>query len=312
MKRPDGVLPVIALLTFGLCAVSSPRGARADPLTRDATSAQILRDRARLAMETDELPEARAALLALQALDPSVDTACNLGLVARRLKVWVEAAENLHRCVRAYAAVPAAPAERARYDELAGELLMARTAVTSVVLKGPSGAPVTVDGRSLGVASSDREYFIEPGWHVFGVGGERQRIHFKAGTKLLLEFGDPSTKPSTKVDPVLVVGLTVTGAAAVTSGALFAASAVKRGDAQIERDEVRKTSISCAQQHSDQARCDGIKKAEDLAGDLQTAAIVSLLGAGAAGAATVIYWSQPRSSARVVVGASSVQVVVQW
>jgi hypothetical protein len=312
MKLPDGILPVFALLSFGLCSLSSPGSVRAEPLAPDKGHAQMLRDRARLAIETDELPEAHAALLALQALDPSIDTACNLGLVARRLQRWVEAAENLNRCVRAYTAVPVEPVERARYDELVGELLMARAAVTSVVLTAPRGAPVTVDERPIGAASSHREYFVEPGWHVFGVGDERQRIHFKAGARLALKFGVSAKSPSGARDPVLVGGIVGTIAAAVTGGALITASHVKRGDAEGARGEALDTSRSCALAHRDQAQCDGIKGAKDMAGDLQTAAIVSFIGAGALGAATTFYWSVKPSSPRVVVGASSIQVVVQW
>ena len=127
-------------------------------------------------MEGDELLEARAALVALQAIEPSVDTECNLGMVARRLKLWVEATENLTRCVRSYTMVPPNPNDAERATELAAELAMARLEVAGVTINAPSGAPVRVDGQPMGAVSPDREIFLLPGQHTINVGDESKTV----------------------------------------------------------------------------------------------------------------------------------------
>jgi hypothetical protein len=191
MAYPHNLINAVACLAAWLSVVVSPSVVQADPPAAQQTRARDLRDRARQAMESDELPEARAALVSLQAIEPSADTTCNLGLVERRLGFKLEAVENLTRCVESFTTPPTKPEEKFRYDQLVVEQLMARAVVATLTLQAPPKAAVKIDGHAVKLSTPGREYFVLPGWHVIRVGSEERRLYLKEGSKTSLKFEAP-------------------------------------------------------------------------------------------------------------------------
>lgn len=166
---------------------AAPSAEMAQPPADEALE-DILRERATSSMEANELTESRAALLALQALGPSIPGVCNLGLIARRLALWLDAAENLSRCVRALVAIPPASQDRRRINEFRAELAMTRPMIASVRIRAPSGEPVLIDGKAVGTVTPDREIFLMPGPHTIVVGGRHKQIDLEAGDTATLDF----------------------------------------------------------------------------------------------------------------------------
>jgi hypothetical protein len=269
-------------------------------------------------MQTDELPESLAALRGLQALDPSVATTCNLGLVARRLGSSIEAAENLTQCVMAYSLVPASGAESAKVEEIAGELAMARAAIAVVSLKSPAGASVTIDGQEMGQASADREYFLEPGWHTFtatkGAYTSRERINLARGAVRSIQLSPAPPPPvAPRRNPWPVVGWVLTASAATAGGIMLAASEVNHGIAIDNLVEAQKTPGACFHSELDTLHCSAFVRGRQLAGTFRGAAVGSFAVAGAMALGTSIYMIRGLASApRVVVGSNFVKVVALW
>jgi len=276
--------------------------------------AEVLRSRARAAMEANELEESRAALLALQVIDPSVGTACNLGLVARRLSLWVEAAENLNRCVRAFRAVPHAPHDIGQYDQFRAELAMARAMVAAVRVVTPKGARVTIDGAVHGTVDPEHELFLRPGPHVVEVGSDRRPIDLRAGSTKTLDFTAAPPRRPEGIDRPAWTGLISGAAFAATGGALIAMSQIYRGIADDRRVHLAQTDgRTCATSERNSASCSSLRGEKITADILLAASFVSFALSGALITDTgVLTGGKKPPPARVVVGLGGVRVEGSW
>jgi hypothetical protein len=111
----------------------------------------------------------------------------------------------------------------------------------------------------------------------------------------------------------LIAGWVATGVAAVAGGVFIGVSEVMDG---VAKDEVAAANASarhaCGSGVQDPVRCSAYESAAATSIDLRNAAIASFVGAGALGIGTLIYMGQRKQSPRVVVGVSSVNVVVPW
>lgn len=302
--------------------------------------------RATNAMHANELAETYEALKAIYALDSSsLNIICNIGTVSRRLKLYVEATENLTRCMKVCTPLPSNPEDSDRCKELVAELSMARTKVAVVVLNGPKGAKVTVDGRPMAPLDPDREIFVEPGTREIVVAGRAQRVFLQEGTTTPVDFSPPpppreplsstSARPTpTKAPPpppsptairipevITIAGWIGAGLAATAGGMFLTVSQLKHAEAERELSRsVEETPQGCSNAARSPIHCPAFKEARDDADRYQFAAIGTFAGAGALAIGTGIFMSlspSPSSSpspspARVEVGVGSIRVVVPW
>lgn len=131
---------------------SLPRSPRVAALVREAEAA------------LDRLDVARARDLWAQIYDLERSTVgiCQLGQLDRRLGRWVDAAEELTRCVQEMRP-PATPQERRLHDTRHADLAATRRQVAELHVFAPAGAaPVLVDGRLVDEAG---RIYVEPGQH---------------------------------------------------------------------------------------------------------------------------------------------------
>lgn len=282
------------------------------------TLSELLKARANTAMEANELHETRAALLALLSTRFSINAVCNLGLVARRLKLAVEAAENLSRCVRAYSIVPIAARDIERYDELRAELAMALSMVATVRLLATDGAPVTIDGVPSGVASSDREIFLTPGPHVLKVEGRQEHLAFRASGTYKLDFTAPKPPPPPPkrkgIDPIEFAGWASAAASFGASAGLVTVAEILRRDAdsKLGRAEGTNGGSACREPWRNPASCGSFESNSDTTITLYVAGGGTLLLGGALIAATRYYTTRMKPGAGLVVGLGSLGVEGAW
>jgi hypothetical protein len=96
------------------------------------------------------------------ALQPAVDTACNLGSAEVELARWAEAATHLAYCAR----VLPNTAEADKKQRVAERLAKAREHVAAVTVTTVDGAKVVVDGVARGQAPLADPLFLAPGSHA--------------------------------------------------------------------------------------------------------------------------------------------------
>jgi hypothetical protein len=284
-----------------------------------------LKSRAKEAMEKDQLQESYDALKALQAIDPSeTSTICNLGLIARRLKLYVEASENLLLCVKKTCSPP--PPDKfkaARCEEMRAEVDMARAKVAVLVVRAPKGAPVTVDqrpiGASIGGVDPEREFFVEPGWREIGVGDQRRRVFLSAGSRTPFHVAPPAPKlpaPTPKpalLDAISIGGIVGTGLALTAGGMLLEVSTIKEEEAKEELGRVTsQTTQGCRDTSKNPVHCATFVEAQRAAEIYEVASIASFAGGIALGVATGAYVLHRTFKVRVVVGVGSAGVVIPW
>jgi hypothetical protein len=265
-------------------------------------------------MEANELAESRAALLALQVIDPTVPSACNLGLVARRLSLWVEAAENLSRCVRAFTAVPSAARDIPRYDQFRAELAMARAMVASLRLTTPLGARVTIDGTVFTSLTPDREIFLKPGSHLVEVATQRRQIDLRPGSVTSLDFTKPPLPKPEGVDRVAFIGWSSATAFATAGGGGLVLSEIYRALATSKLSTLQQTdNRTCVAGGRNAASCAAMVQETNTATVLRLASIGSLALSGALFTGSAIRsTSKKPPQARVLVGLGGVGVEASW
>jgi len=294
-------------------APKTPPSKGARPLAKEPLR-DILRERARASMEANELAESRAALLALQVINPTIHSACNLGLVARRLGLWVEAAENLSRCVRAFTAVPPASRDIPRYDQFRAELAMARAMVASLRLITPLGARVTISGAVLTSLTPDREIFLKPGQHLIEVGGQQRQVDLRPGSATSLDLTKPPIPKPEGVDWVAFAGwssattLATAGGGGLVLSEIFRVSATSRL-AALQRADGR----TCLAGGRNATSCSAVL------GEVAAADVLRFVSIGSLALSSALFIgshlrtkSKKPPQARVLVGLGGVGVEASW
>lgn len=213
---------------------------------------------------------------------------------------------------------PSEGPERAKIDELAGELAMARASVAAVRLDTLPGASITIDGRPLGPMSRERELFVEPGFHVFiATSGKnpplKERVYLARGDVRVVALTPPPPPPP-RPDRWPAYGWVATAVTGGTSLVLFAASAVNQDVASAQLEHARATPRACSNAATAPPSCKAFVSAQHDATLLGALAIGSVALSGALAVATTIYIARKpsKTSARASVGLGSVNVVMPW
>lgn len=300
---------------------SPPRSPRVAALVKEAEAA------------LDRLDIARARDLWAQIYDIERSTVgiCQLGQLDRRLGRWVDAAEELTRCVQEMRP-PATATERRLHDTRHADLAAARQQVAEIRVFAPAGAaPVLVDGRRVdgrlvdgGFVEESGPIYVAPGPHEVEAmlpGGRtaRSTVHVAAGeSRAVLLSPEPAgprpvapaharpagvpARPAASTAPWLLhAGSAASGAFLVSGIALHIVASLE--DSAL-RDEMCKP-------HSDIEDAGAFRReqhAVELKQHLSTAALVA---GTALGAATLVVAVLP-SAAQVRASAGGAEVRFSW
>lgn len=241
-----------------------------------------------------------------------------LGLASAKLGKHREAAEYLTLYLQS-APAGATAAERAEAQKALAE---AKKQVGTLTLTAPAGADVFIDKVLVGKAPLGREAFAEPGKRQIeaSLGDDlaRQIVTVEMGktATVNLVFGQPLPPPILTAAPaptappplpttaptqaprdegprreLVIIGASVAAGAAVAGAALLGASRVKAGDEERLRGElVGLDQGNVCNQPAYEAQCRAIRDAGGTADALTNSGAWLLIGAGAVGAATAIYY----------------------
>lgn len=306
-----------ALLISSLCVL--PCSASAGP--PEGESAAALLQRGNEAFKEGRFPEAEQAYRDAFARKRGYDIAGNLGVVELTLGKYKEAAAHLAFTLRLFP-ITGEPALRARMERA---FQKCREMVGAVRVSVPvSGAEIWVDGAPVGEAPLEDELFVDPGEHLFearlkGYEGRADRAVVQKGAQVSLSLSlTPVAVERVRVVRVPVrehrsrVPGVVLGAAAVVGfgagGALWAASAGRRGDAESLRSAMLRDGKSCVSgaDNLDAKRCSSLGRslrADDAFHDAAVGAFV-IGGVALSAAAAYLFWPErraPESRSRVAV-----------
>lgn len=283
--------------------------------------------------------EARAVFLEIWAMRKSYDVAAYLGDIELMLGQARSAAEYLTYALRTLP-VGAKPALRQTLSALFEE---ARRLVGGVRIQvNKPGAEVFVDGTSVGYAPIGNEVFVEPGEHELtakreGYADAIARVEARAGAayEVALTLKPAAIHPappkeSTAVPPrehemgthpgvapsdVLIgAGIGLTALLAGSGIAFTLLSNSEAADADELAAEIARDGGKSACWSGGVPRCSTLHDMNAQSDTFHSLAVAGFVGAGAAGAATLVYALWPRASTEVrvtpVVGVSAGGVVV--
>ncbi|WP_437777174.1 hypothetical protein [Sorangium sp. So ce1097] len=274
---------------------------------------------AEAALDRLDIARARDLWAQIYAIERSTVGICQLGQLDRRLGRWVDAAEELTRCVREMRA-PATPTERRLHDTRHADLATARQQVAEIRVFAPAGAaPVLVGGRLVDESGS---IFVAPGQHEVEAmlpGGRRARatVHVSAGESravlLSPEPADPrpvappqarpagaTARPAEPTAPwLLYAGSAASGAFLVSGIALHVVASLE--DSAL-RDEMCK---------ADWEETEAARRVMHAINVKQHISTVALVAGSALGAATLAVAMLPRG-AQVRASASGAEVRFSW
>ncbi len=158
------------------------------------------------------------------------------------------------------------------------------------------GAQVFVDGRAVDAPSS--EVFVEPGARTVearlaGYDPARRTLDVRAGASEAVDL--MLVAPKRSVVPGALLG-GVAGAALVAGIGVFAAGRSKLSSAQGLYDTISKARNSCVTGASNyDPRCGDLQSTASTSNALQRAGVGLWIGAGAAAAGTLLYFTLPSS-----------------
>ncbi|WP_437956096.1 hypothetical protein WME76_32185 [Sorangium sp. So ce119] len=271
----------------------------------------------------DRLDIARGRDLWAQIYDVERSTVgiCQLGQLDRRLGRWVDAAEELTRCVQEMRP-PATTTEQRLHDTRHADLAAARREVAQLRVFAPAGAaPVLVDGR---LVDESGQIYVAPGQHEVAAAlpdGRKARstVHVTAGESravllspepaALRKGAPPQARPAgAPARPAAPPAPWLLYAGSAASGAFLVSGIVLHIVASVEdsalRDEMCKP-------HSDIEDAGAFRReqhAVELKQHLSTAALVA---GTALGAATLVVAVLP-SGAQVRASAGGAEVRFSW
>ena len=266
--------------------------------------------RAEQAKDTNDEPEARQILRALNNAAPQPKVTCALGMIERRLGEFPEAAEHLTKCV----ADPPPQKGAAWVERMRDERAMARAEVGILTITAPPGSKVSINGEERGAAAG-RELFLEP--------KKEHRVEVRWGSlvqQYTLNLGRGATRnldvtfPSPPLGDWLVFGGVITsGALAVGGGVLYGTSVHLTSEAEHHRDLAKKNPQACFLVATSDA-CVAFTSNRSTAGTLRDTALGMWIAAGGVGLATTIYhfYMPAEGAPRVTIGLASVRLEGTW
>lgn len=317
------------LFAPNLARADEPPGrgpARASPTAQERTTAAELRARADKAFNDGDFGAALAHNLAAYRLTEDRATACNAGLLARKIATdsppdvqgehFELAAELLERCTSELPANTDEQRKSAAPYLRVLELARVELGAVRVVVTEP-GAEVRIGGRVLGQGPIDVTAYVREGMHEIAVtrGTKTERRHVqvqKRGAYTVRIEGSPVAEPEEPAppppsplvplrakpqplplsgpDPLVIVGSVTSGGAAVGAAVLFGVSSVRQSDAdEARQDAANKTGMDCFQSYRASTPCRMYRQETLLAQSLMSAGFVSLGGAVLTGTATLVY-----------------------
>ena len=268
--------------------------------------ADELFEQATAAYDAGRLPEAHAKLLQAWALKKTHDIAGNLGVVELKLGENAQAAEHLTWALQHF---PPTEADQAKHG-FEQKLAKARAQIGALRVRvSVDGAEVTVNGRAMGRAPLDDEVFVEAGAvrvsaRREGYATVEQTVSVAKGEAREVVIPLVAAKPAGRsVVPGVVLG-SAAGAALITGVGLFAAGRSKLSSAHDAYDAIRNAGHSCvAGAANADPGCADLQSTASASNTLQRAGVGLLIGAGALGVGSVIYFMLPPSSASTRTGA---------
>ncbi|WP_437600545.1 tetratricopeptide repeat protein [Sorangium sp. So ce590] len=309
-----------------LSAVSPSGGSRATaspPVASPATTAATLR-RAEQERRAGRWEEAAAAYRTAWESTGDPRWAGELGLAELSLRRFRDAAEHLRRALEAGDAL--APGVRAKLQR--GLQRAAQEVAAVAIVVGEPEAEVFMDGRRVGQGLATYVVYVEPGSHEARatLGGHEDGVgRFEAqrgdtpAIGLALKEKPPAPRPAaapraaavapgpaalrpaangTAIGPAIRVGGLALASAGVVVGAGFAlASAVKDGEAETLREDLRGAhgERACHKDtHVVDARCPQLEDAIRSRDALGLVALASFVASGVVGAAALSsFWWAP-------------------
>jgi len=251
--------------------------------------------------------EAEAKFRQAFELNPTYDAAANLGHTEQKLGKYRDAAEHLSFAIRNW---PIAGKREPR--DLAVKTLDELRALvgTLTVEASVPGALVSVNGRSVARAPIAYELFVDPGAvsveakfegyetaqrSLTAEKGKRYEVKLALQKPPAMPSATASAVPMTSASPlpqgprkeVIVTGVALTGAGLVVGLATGVAALGAAADAQKQLDGIR-LQQPC-KSPADSAVCKSVQAKLTEQDALTNTAFWSLVGAGVAGVATVIY-----------------------
>lgn len=180
----------LAGLALALLLTSSAKPSRADD---DSDRAERAFNEGNRAFAAGDYHAAFDAYRSAWSLKQTFDIACNLGRTEVELSLSRDAAEHLDYCLRTFSVSSRGDVRDAnkRFRELFARVRRQVSALTVDVR--PTGAEITVDGASYGVAPIGHDIFLEPGQHrvrarLAGFEEEERSITAEAGSSIGVTF----------------------------------------------------------------------------------------------------------------------------
>ncbi|WP_437309220.1 hypothetical protein [Sorangium sp. So ce388] len=179
-----------------------PTGAEQPP-TRPTHIKKLVRE-AEAAFDRLDIAGARAIWARIYALEHTNVALCQLGQLDRRLARWVEAMDELERCV-AQMEPPQTPREQRLYETRHEDLAVARQQVAEVAVLAPPGATaVLVGGRRVDKMG---RIYVAPGQHEVSAAlpdGQvvSTTVSAPAGESRTALLAPPAATPPTATPPV--------------------------------------------------------------------------------------------------------------
>lgn len=322
----------LSLASPGAASAQSAQPASAEPAFNDDVAKKHYED-GRAAAEKGNWEAAYTSFRAALAVEESYLILGALGDAAHHLGKYRDAAENLVLYLqKAPATLPAA--ERAAAEKTLAD---ARQRVGTLTITAPAGAEVFVDSVIVGKAPLGREVFVEPGTRDVEARSEKDSVKLtatvekgkSAAVSLVFGAAPPAStgpaKPLEKPLPtaplaptvappsgpqrdILVAGVAAAAGAAAVGAVLLGASRAKASEEEALRSELVKLKLRgvCTNDTPD-ARCNRVKDTAAAVDGLTNAGAWLLIGAGAAGITTLIYYlatgkpAEPRAAASAVI-----------
>jgi hypothetical protein len=304
-----------------------PDPSRASPTEQDKATAADLRARADKAFNDGDFRAALPPNLAAYRLTGDRSTACNAGLLARKLAAdsppdahgehYELAAELLERCTAELPTSTEEQRKRAAPYFRALELTRLELGAVRVIVTDP-GAEVRIGGRVLGHGPIDVTAYVREGMHEVaatrGTATERRQVQVQkrgaytvmiesspvaepapqgptpAPPPLVPRRAEPLPMPPSRPDSLVIAGSVTSSGAAVGAAVLFGVSGVRQAEADEARREAEgMTGMGCFQSYRAPAQCRAYRQETGIAQSLMSAGFVSLGGAVLTGAATLVY-----------------------